>query len=185
MDEKLIHKYEDRGLGKAPYKYLGEWECPSPHMAGNNPEAFRRIVADAPRVDIGTLNVCQYCGAVLMINHIVLSADGKRFAVGSECIRKYGEESVIRALTKAERIRNKAKRAAYLEKRAKEYDAIFATIADDLSRQDHPSEYYRKQGKTLRDYMLFVYSSENQKSRALSNVKNLRDKILAGKDGTI
>jgi hypothetical protein len=57
-----VHPFERAGLGKAPFRYLSSYR--------------------------DNLTCCDYCGTAIVNVFIVGSADGQRFKVGCECIRK-------------------------------------------------------------------------------------------------
>jgi len=67
MTSELIHPFEEAGLGKAPFRF----DCVTEKAWMGQPG--------------GT---CQFCGHGIRWEFWVISADGKRFDVGSECIRK-------------------------------------------------------------------------------------------------
>lgn len=97
-----IHIFERAGLGKAPYQYKGMTEnvyvpCPgAPGQAG------------------GT---CDYCGTGIRYEFIFVSADGKRFVVGSDCVHKSGDSGMRKVVAEELRQREAAKRAAKREEK--------------------------------------------------------------------
>ena len=62
-----VHAFDMAGLGKAPFKCVG--------YAKNT---------------LG--GVCSYCGTGLLYEYKIVSADGKSFVVGCECVKKTGGE---------------------------------------------------------------------------------------------
>lgn len=51
----------------------------------------RQFVAGGPVVGIvGGVDTCAKCGAKLRLSYVVQDSDGRRFAVGSSCLRKLG-----------------------------------------------------------------------------------------------
>lgn len=94
------HIFEQYKLGKAPFKYRG---C---------------FVNDKP-------TSCAFC--LTTITHCVLveSSDGKRFVVGSTCIKNAGDEGIIRAFKTdpAERKRKREMRHAREAKRIAKIEA--------------------------------------------------------------
>lgn len=101
---QMIHKFEDAGLGRAPYTYVREVD-----RGRNNPGS------------------CNYCGTAIRYEQVIEDASGKRFVVGSDCICKSGDEGLIPFVTEAEKQRRWAKAAAAeevrLQKRRAEHEA--------------------------------------------------------------
>lgn len=123
-EEVMVHCFEKAGLGKAPFRFVGVVELPSPSLAAQNPEAYNAALRMIPRgVGCGT---CCYCGQAIMVNCIVKSADGKRFAVGSDCIAKVGGAGLKRELRKTPAFKAKAKSAR--ERAATKVKAEWAEI---------------------------------------------------------
>jgi len=124
-----VHLFEDRGLGKAPFRYVGMFEIPSKALAEQNPTAYNNAMAGMPPgFGIGT---CAYCGMPLTYNYLIISADGRKHAVGCECIRKVGDAGLIEVADKEKRAldrrkrqdRAERKRAAAIEKARIEREA--------------------------------------------------------------
>lgn len=119
----LTHTWQERGLGRAPFRCIGVAVIPDPAMAASNPEGYRRALEDLPRgIALGT---CRACGQSLMINCLIRDADGKRFAVGSDCVLKTGDARLV-AKVEADRRRRareqrQAKAAAMRAARAAEH----------------------------------------------------------------
>jgi hypothetical protein len=88
-----VHLFEDRGLGKAPFQVVGVYSLPSLALAGSNPAAYNNQLAAMPTdVAVGS---CAFCGAALVRNFIVVSADSKRFSVGCDCVAKSGDAGLV------------------------------------------------------------------------------------------
>ena len=90
----LIHKHYQ--MGKAPYKYVGLWSSPSKALLESNPNAYNNSVAARPKCCHYT---CDHCGMPIEHHYMVQDAEGKRFSVGCECIRKMND---VQKMTKAE-----------------------------------------------------------------------------------
>lgn len=116
-DEK-VHVFEKAGLGKAPYKFLGEFKnvyqaCP-----------------DAPQQPGGS---CSYCGTAIMYEyHLQSRVDGSTFKVGCECIRRAGDSGLQKSIKPAIAKRERENRQRLQEeKRAK----LLAILDDPTNRQ--------------------------------------------------
>lgn len=136
------HKFERAGLGKAPFR-----------VTGFSREVFQAIPGD-PNCPIQPGTSCDYCGQGIMYVAWILSADGKRFKVGTNCVEQTGDRGLIKAAKTAEA---KILRERRWNKNAEKVDAIKAMLADPavaatLASHPHPREWAAKQGKTLLDW---------------------------------
>lgn len=75
-----VHPFEEAGFGRAPYRFDGvtrNWfmACPGdPGKPGGS---------------------CDYCGQGIAFEYWVVSADGRRFKVGCDCIAKLAKKSNV------------------------------------------------------------------------------------------
>jgi hypothetical protein len=119
----LTHKWQEQGLGRAPFQFIAVISMPSRAIGEKNPNAYNQMAAECSRearhfgVELCT---CNACGKDLTVNCIVRDADGKHFVVGSDCIRKVGDSRLESALKLAEKARRKA---AAQTKRQAEWEA--------------------------------------------------------------
>jgi hypothetical protein len=84
-----IHKFEFAGLGQAPFRVVGLFSFPSKSLAEHNPNAYNNHMQSIPK-DV-VCGSCAFCHTALTHNYIVQSADGKKFVVGSDCVKKTGD----------------------------------------------------------------------------------------------
>jgi hypothetical protein len=139
-----VHPFELAGLGKAPFKYVGFEHRTFQTCHG------------AP-VQVG--GSCQYCSTGISNFFFIESSDGKKFHVGSECVKKTGDKALIKivngviarnnAIKKQER--DTVKINAALETLKLE------TVRSSLSSKPHPTPYLANQGNTLLDYVEFCF----------------------------
>lgn len=118
-----LHPFEQAGLGKAPFRYLGSGE--------------KRTNSGQPA---GT---CEYCSRGILTCCVIGSADGKTFVVGCDCVRKvFGptnrvltdmERDIARANLEKRRAKAEAKRQAALE-------AYQAKLAEQRVRNGGPTD---------------------------------------------
>ncbi len=83
--DSTIHTFEQAGLGKAPYKYLGVSENRFPLGGGEWKPG----------------GCCDYCFTGILYEFAFRSADGKFFKVGSECIYKSGDHGLRKVVDAA------------------------------------------------------------------------------------
>ena len=95
MTATHTHVFTLSGLGQAPFRFLGV-----------NENAFR--LPDGTTKAGGT---CDHCGTGIRWEFNLLSADGTRSKVGSDCIRKAGDRGLIN-IAKAEQNRRRREAAA-------------------------------------------------------------------------
>lgn len=105
-----IHIWERDGHGVAPFRCVGIAEIPSAALAEANPTAYNNAMRLLPTgYRIGT---CGVCGMALRINFLIESADGRKFAVGCECVQKRGDKAMVKTVDALVRARNKEIREA-------------------------------------------------------------------------
>lgn len=147
-----VHAFEARGLGKAPYTFLGVQVMVGPITMKDGSQL------GAPGQPMGT---CHFCSTGLKNAFMLRSADNKEFYVGCECIRKSGDKGLLRVVS----IEEKKKRQAKAEvRRQKEYekalemrDEVMGLLASSdvqakLGAKPHPVI----PGMTLFNYVEFL-----------------------------
>ena len=161
MNTQTIHCFEDAGLGKAPFAYAG--------MVDQNISYGQAVIGNIGGCAVTTKpgGTCDYCGTYIVNMFRVTSADGKAFKVGCECIKKTGDEGLIRkvedAVRKMNRNRREEKKAAAL--RADQQLCETAQIGL-LSSKPHPNAYRASQGETLADWARWMKAAKNWKTLA-------------------
>ena len=152
---EMIHKFEEAGLGKAPFRFVGMYKCQGTH--------------------------CDYCGTGIVYVFNVKSSDNKIFKVGSDCIYRVWAEAPNKwAYTALYNEVEKAKKAfmkkAKEEAQASRLEEAFIALEEDqdlLTKKPHPNTYYASQGKTLRDYVkwLLVNGGASGRDRAFKLIE--------------
>lgn len=162
--ETTIHCFEAAGLGKAPFSYEG---------------VVHQDMAYGERI-LGTIGgcmmttkpggTCDYCGTYIVNMFRVRSADGKTFKVGCDCIRKTGDDGLIRRVEKdvkaADKKRREDRKTAKLLA-AKEY--CLSTIPANrgtLASLPHPSPTLANNGSTGLDYANWMTEMKHWESLA-------------------
>ena len=121
MEETKIHLFELAGLGKAPFKLVGLVSIPPLSLCEANPDAYNNALRNLPR-DVGC-GTCHYCGMGIMNNFIIQSSDGKKSAVGCDCVDKVGDHGLT---TEVKVAKKKAAREKSEEQRVARYNARLA-----------------------------------------------------------
>jgi hypothetical protein len=86
--KEWVHPFERSGLGKAPF-----------HVSGFEVKTYQAH-PDAP---IQPGSSCDYCGTGIMNVCWIKGADGRKFKVGIDCVRKTGETALLAAARMAAR----------------------------------------------------------------------------------
>jgi hypothetical protein len=94
MATTLIHAFEERGLGKAPFKFVRE--------------------IDSGSIKAG--HTCDFCGTGIRYLEEIRSSDGKVFHVGCECVFKTGDTGLVDTVKRA--MRQSRAQAKYEKQRA-------------------------------------------------------------------
>lgn len=151
---ETIHAFEQAGLGKAPFRYVG--------MEYQEISYGQAVVGHAGGVPITTKpgGTCAYCGQYIVNMFGVESADGNRFHVGCECIRKTGDAGMMKLVDRDEKKRKKAQREA-AEKRRKQRDRETCEnelqgVAYLLAEKPHPNNYRAADGETELSYVKWM-----------------------------
>lgn len=124
-----VHVFERAGLGKAPFRFVGFYE---------------KTYQACPGAPIQPGSTCDYCGQGIMICCEILSADGKRFKVGSDCVNKTGDRGLIRGYKQhpAVRERNRQARMRADQRKIAEWNALWADPATEKALEGLTREKY-------------------------------------------
>ena len=146
---ETMHKFEKAGLGLPPYR-LVEYE--------------RKVYQACQGAPIQPGTVCDYCSTAIMDVFWILSADGKKFKVGSDCVKK---AEAGNGMTK---LWNDVERAAKLLKKKAAAEKLVIRVAAAMkifnanpllfTDKPHPSEYYAGLGKTFGDYIAWCFKHD-------------------------
>lgn len=150
-------------LGPAPYRFVG-LETTEDRQALN---AYRRANGHVYTTNMCG-GACDHCGTAIWNVYRFEAADGAKFKLGSDCMRKAGIPA--RLITEAKReqakrakVKRDAKRAqrdadarARMERRVTACAAHLAANRDAVAAQPHPHDGLAAAGKTLADYCDWV-----------------------------
>lgn len=130
----IKHAFES--LGAPPYRFVGF-------------EVRKYQACHGAPIQCG--GSCDYCGTGIMDTYWFVSSDGKRFKVGSDCVRKSGDAGLY---SQIQRQINAVKTERRREREAEKIAAIRLQMGDEtvrakLATQPHPIDYRAKNGATL------------------------------------
>lgn len=148
--ENKIHKFEQAGLGKAPFRFVGVEERRGPIRELDKNGQPTGVEYGAPGQPMGT---CDYCGQGIAICCTIVSADGKRFIVGSDCVAKTGDaglrtvKTAVNKLAREKTVARERQRIGDMRDRLTMDDELRAK----LSAIPHPQDWRAEKGETLLD----------------------------------
>jgi hypothetical protein len=136
----MTHPFERAGLGKAPFKYVGNAELVFIAYPGATPRAG---------------GSCDYCYTAIRDAYYIVSADGKKFKVGCDCVRKLcvdKRDPILVAVNKARAAQAKANK----ESRVRFAIEAFETDETLLTDKPHPMAWAKGKGLTARDFAVWM-----------------------------
>lgn len=134
-----IHRFEHAGLGKAPYKFVGY-----------SREIFQAVPGD-PNCPIQPGTSCDFCATGIMDVFWFVSADGKRFKVGSDCVKKAGGSGLVRAIAPEIRRQQHGRDDARIQAAISAIDSV----RERLATQPHPYKFMADRGHTALSFVEF------------------------------
>lgn len=146
-----IHLFEQAGLGKAPFRCVG--------LETSDDRAFINRERESNGLCYTTNNAttCDYCGQGIMNAYQVVSADGKRFKVGCDCMEKTGDAGLRQFVKDEERAKRQkkaaAKREAYNARERAAIEAFQNGLCESLKDRPHPKG---RQDATAYDYAAWI-----------------------------
>lgn len=123
------HEMKMKSFGQAPYHCVGTHEAP-----------FKT-------------EVCDYCSTVITIVFDCVSSDGHHFVLGSTCIDHLNDRKLKYEVAEKLRERREAKAQIKIDVAKK----VYSDVSEKLKIQKHPNYYYANQGKTLLDYVDYLF----------------------------
>lgn len=146
------HPFEARGLGMAPFRCVG---------------VSRNVAAPAGGLfstEQRPGGSCDYCGTGIVYECWIVSADGKRFKVGCDCVEKtHGARDVIVCeVLRAKNAILKADRDAKAGEKIRAAKLALPAVRATLATRPHPNEWHASQGKTLADWCEWMLANAGQ-----------------------
>lgn len=157
---KVIHKHYE--MGTAPYRFVGFWEAPSQAVLSANPHAYNQAMANSPACCKCS---CDHCGTGIKLHMIIEDSEGSQFAVGSSCIAKLNQQSLVTDAKAAKLARDKRIRR---EKAQANRDAQNAAYEARLERE-------RTENGGLTNWEV-----EQSQIKAEKNAKKIKNRDIAG-----
>lgn len=121
---------------------------------------------------------CEFCGTAIKYR-FYLKGQGSEFFVGSDCVMRSGDNSLIPIVREevARRVRE-----ARAERLRRGVEGVVAKLRDAITRAElatrpHPNTYFASQGKTFVDYLEFCV--RNAGRTKLANLDRQAEEMLA------
>lgn len=160
---EALHPFELAGLGRAPFRFAGMVEqdlCHGERIL-NREEYQRTGIALTTRPG----GSCAYCGTAIVNMFDVISADEKRFHVGSECIRKTGDAKLVKAATAAERAHQRRLKAARDARALANLPRLILAARRQLRLTPHPRKWRAAQGGTMLEWAVWMVRNAGTRGR--------------------
>lgn len=134
-----LHVFERAGLGKAPFRFV-------------NFSVRKYQACQGAPVQPGAS--CDFCGTGIMQCCEILSADGKRFLVGVDCVQRTGDAGLLRGYSTSPEVRkmNRLRREAKDEANKAEWARIMA----DPAAREKLAAYHIGEGVDRTDFLSFA-----------------------------
>lgn len=151
QDAVLSHPWQDAGLGVAPFSYVATISLP--RVDGEEGTERERKAALQTARSLGvSLGSCEVCGECLVNNCVVRDAQGRHFIVGTSCVQRTGDTSLITAAEAAKRQAERDRRRAKVQ----------ARIAAELAQFHADQEAQRERNGGLTDHELEIKKTQDR-----------------------
>lgn len=183
----VVHKWEDRGIGNAPFRLVGFIGMPNAESFGTNFSGFQNAMQSAQHdakmfgVSLGS---CDVCGTGIHNHYVIQDANGKRFVVGCDCVAKTDDSKLITAVEINARIRTKAKnqaicdakyeatRQARIEAESNERQANGGKTLREIAEQKRQEEFKALQDKHMQENWWLIEVIQGMNGEFCQNVSD-------------
>lgn len=158
----LVHTFQERGLGIAPFHFVRSYES-------------KYCACPGAPVQPGTC--CDYCGTGIMQVYVIADVNGKEFKVGCECVKKTADAGLIDVVKREVARRKREVKNNLRIARQTRLRELFATpkVKEAFTARKHPNAYFASQGKTYADYVEYMlcYGGDSIKDDILVSMEAL------------
>jgi len=164
--ETRTHKFERAGLGKYPYRVVGNYES-----------KYQSIPGD-PNCPIQPGSSCDYCGTGIINVFVIRSADGKEFKVGCDCVAKAGDAGLKRQVKQIVNAETTRRRHARDDSRIEAGMKLLESCRSALEKTPHPNRWQSSRGLTMADWCDWMMANSGRagKLRVVRHVEELARK---------
>lgn len=147
---EVKHKFERAGLGKAPFKFVG---------------MEVKLFQAAPGEPVRAGSSCDYCATAIANCYWILSADGKRFKVGCDCIAKIGDAGLVKQIDRVKRDHEKKLADERAKKKIQAALDKLPSIEQALKSMPHPRTWLADKGLTRYDWVTWMFEKAGRKGQ--------------------
>ena len=158
-----VHVFEKAGLGRAPFRCVGMERKVGPIKLGDGTEI------GAPGQPMGT---CDFCGTGIADCFQIVSADGRAFVVGCDCVAKTGDGGLRKVVdakvAELRRTRDRERRQAKAAAVSAELSALLQdeNVRAALRALPHPQAWRAEKGETRLDSCVWFRANAGDRGRA-------------------
>ncbi|MDW5418131.1 hypothetical protein R6242_16315 [Iodobacter sp. CM08] len=130
-------------------------------MGEANPSAYQIAMAELPKGY--SLGMCAYCGRAIKVNCLVQDANGKKFSIGSDCVKKSND---IKLLTETQVFQRKIRLEKQSELRKAKLDVKINLYEASLQKE-------REENGGLTNSELRIRLQEEAKLQRIESLREL------------
>lgn len=159
------HKFEDAGLGLAPFRLI---------------DVVKKVYVACQGAPVQPGSTCDFCGTAIMYEFWIASADGKRFKVGCDCVSRTGDMKLIAvAQAKENERKRELRKAGEAVRIADAMERVHEpAMREALTGLPHPLTWKAAQGATRLDWAEWMLQNSGNKGRM--EVARYFDKVEVG-----
>ena len=171
-----IHPFEARGLGIAPFRFVGCYESRGPIILA---DGITQI--GSPGQPMGT---CDYCLTGIADCYRIKSSDGKEFVVGCDCVAKLSRSNNSKSDPIIDAVRKEANKIKTARRHERENAKIesgklmIEANAERIAGIPHPVKSRAERGETLLDQVRWYMQNAGNKGKL--EMISLTTKALGG-----
>lgn len=173
---EAIHKFEQAGLGLAPFRVIGCFEDRGPHRHTNS-DGIETIVGSPGQA----MGCCEYCFTGIALCFQIKSSDGKQFVVGSSCVYKTGDKGLVDPVKRTvNRLASKARKEREAKRIAEGVEYLAREdVRAQLDALPHPRDWARDQGQTMLDSVVWMMANAGNsgKLRTIRQARKLTEVV--------
>ncbi len=177
-----VHPFEKRGLGVAPFRFVGFYADYGPHRM-----VIKGVNGEPVEVTVGSpgqpMSSCDYCGQGIGDVYRVRRSDGREFKVGCDCIAKVDADKTVANFGTVEREARKIKLEAAKSRDRVRANAAAALVLDEGEKADRVREVLASRphpdfkDATLESWASFMFLRGGRSSQMKAT--RIVEKILA------
>lgn len=162
-----IHVFTESGLGAPPFRVVGIWQSPPRSLQAANPQAYANAMRESP---VPRPGACAHCSTGITNHFVIESSDGRRSAVGSDCVGKSGDKGLVSAV---KRLQSERRRKLAREKRELQWQQ---KQDEQRERNGGLTDYELSQQRAAAHRAAMAEAVETAGGRLLSDLQDIQDR---------